>query len=199
MRLLSRGSSLLAILSLSLCSACGNEATVPDSAADGGGAGGVGGDGGSGGSAVVPAGTCRFVLRSGAERTSFEGRARAKMNGSGNLVVLCEGSDGAELELHFGNATFDGPRTYEGDDFKSDGSVSYTSASSSAGYGSSSKGGACTLVLSEAAPLDARGDSVEIGGRVAATFTCSAITSGSRKAEPSSFVVEGGAVAAVVE
>jgi hypothetical protein len=188
-------SSFLAVLSLSLslslCTGCGAEATVPDGAADGGGS--------ESASTGAPTGTCRFVLRGGTERSFFEGRARAKMNGSGNLTVRCEASDGATLALAFGNATFDGPRTYKGDDFLSDGSVQYTPASSSRGYGSSSKGGACTLVLSEAGPLDARGDSVVVGGRVAAAFTCSAITSGSTEAEPPSFVLEDGALAAIVE
>lgn len=158
---------------------------------------------GSGNTATVglAAGTCRFRLRDGAQQTPWEGRARARMNGSGNLLVECSASDGgpSTTELHFGNATFDGPRTYVADDFSSDGSLRYQPTTSGSGYDSSSRGAACTLVLTEASPLDARGDSVVKGGRIAATFTCTALVSGRADAIPKSYVVDSGEMAAIIE
>lgn len=67
------------------------------------------------GGAVVPAGTCRFNMRAtdgaGAPRS---GKASARMNGSGNVIVSCTDlAEGREaLELWVGNGTYDGPRTY---------------------------------------------------------------------------------------
>lgn len=191
--------ALLALLALvasaallaALSYGCGSEA-VPGAGASGGTSGTIG--------PGAPSGMCRFVLVSGAQRTSFEGKARAKMNGSGNLNVACDAADGgpAALRLGFGNATFDGPRTYNADDFTSDGSFDYATGAG-VSYSSHVKGAKCALVLSEASPLDARGDSVVRGGRVAATFTCSAVVASPKTAMPPSFVVEEGVMAATVE
>jgi hypothetical protein len=174
-------------------------------------AGGCGGssssivDGASpeGGSAPsgVPDGTCQFVLTTGAVNVMVTGTARAKMNGSGNLLVECDASDGgaATMTLHFGNATFNGPRTYKGDDFTSDGSIEYSPTTNGGNYTSDKKGASCTLVLSEAGPLDAFGSSVVTGGHIASTFSCTALVASDDGATPMSFVLQSGALAATVE
>ena len=163
-----------------------------------------GNDGGSGEmtpvtTATTPSGVCRFVLVNGTTHTAWVGRARARMNGSGNLDVQCDASAGGSstLRLGFGNATFDGPRTYQADDFSSDGSLYYAAGPPGLTYDSGMPGASCTLVLGEA-PLEASGDSVPLGGRISASFTCKAMI-GPRTAEPPSFAVEDGVVAAIVE
>lgn len=185
-----RGSGLIICLVLAAFG-CGSETKGADTASGGGHEPTLG----------LAAGTCRFALRDGAQRTTWEGRARARMNGSGNLLVDCSAADGgpSTTELHFGNATFDGPRTYVADDFSSDGSLRYQPTTSGSGYDSSSRGAACKLVLTEASPLDARGDSVVKGGRIAATFTCTALVAGRDDATPKSYVVESGEMAATIE
>lgn len=131
------------------------------------------------------------------QRNDVEWQARARMNGSGNLLVRCEEDGDGYLELRFGNATFDGPRTYTANDFSSDGSVSYSTGPTAGTYLSGTDGASCELVLVEAGPLDLRGTSVERGGGVAATFTCSALISTS--STPPRVAVESGALSALVE
>jgi hypothetical protein len=148
---------------------------------------------------TTPNGLCRFVLVDGTTRTTWEGTARARMNGSGNLEVQCDASDRgpSNLRLGFGNATFDGPRTYQADDFTADGSLAYAAGPSGLSYESGAPGSSCTLVLVEA-PVDMSGDSVPVGTRIAGSFTCKVIV-GPRKAVPSGYAVEDGTVAAIVQ
>lgn len=163
-------------------------------------------DGGptSGGPGVTPSmttpnGLCRFVLVDGTTRTTWEGKGRARMNGSGNLEVQCDPSDGgaSNLRLGFGNGSFDGPRTYQADDFASGGSFAYAAGPPGLSYESRAPGSSCTLVLVEA-PVDTSGDSVPVGSRIASSFTCKAIV-GPTKAVPSAYAVEDGTVAAIVQ
>ena len=169
---------------------CGTEAApVP---APSGGAGS--------GTATEPASSnrCSFVLVNGDAKVSWSGTARARMNGSGNLLVRCTGGPAssastAELELHFGNGTFDGPRTYIADDFSSDGSVVYR-PDESASFESWAEGASCSLVLDQA-PLEAWKNSVPRGGPIAGTFRCSAIVDRDGR----SLGIEDGELAATVE
>ena len=133
-------------------------------------------------------------------KTPWTGTARAKMNGSGNLNVRCESTNaaGAWLELSFGNASFDGPRTYLADDFSSDGSVRYqTSPAAPFSWDSSSDGSSCALVLTEA-PVDARGSSVPRGSRIAGSFSCTTLNNSDPKSMPS-IAIESGTLVATVE
>lgn len=156
---------------------------------------------GSGTNGAVPAtDACSFTLVNGGETSAWTGAPRARMNGSGNLLVNCVGqADGTsaetEVELHFGNGTFDGPRTYKADDFSSDGLVTYRAASGSY-YSSSAEGGSCSLVLTEG-PVDARGSSVPRGSRIAGTFTCASLMP-PRAGQPA-LAIEAGTLSVVVE
>jgi hypothetical protein len=98
------------------------------------------------------------------------------MNGSGNLLVKCTGPNGSVVELHFGNGTFDGPRTYKADDFSSDGRVSYQPDEQAPTDSSGEEGSSCSLVLTQA-PVDASGSSVPKGSVIASTFTCTPLRS----------------------
>lgn len=141
---------------------------------------------------------CSFVLVDGDAKVTWSGTARARMNGSGNLLVRCTGGPAssastAELELHFGNGTFDGPRTYIADDFSSDGSVVYR-PDEGASFETMAKGASCSLVLDQA-PLEARKNSVPRGGAIAGTFRCSAVVDRDGR----SLAIEDGELAATVE
>lgn len=157
-------------------------------------------DGVDGGGSVdgTPSTTaCRFTLRAGETRRVWEGSARARMNGRGNLLVTCVGTGaaaGSTAELHFGNASFDGPRTYVGDDFSRDGSFLFEDGE--ARYRSNDDGGACSLVLTEA-PVDGFGNAVPVGASIRASFTCAAIVDD--EASPPRHAVDDGALTAVVE
>lgn len=160
-------------------------------------------DAAAGNDAPSIGGGCSFVLVDGAARTPVSGVVRARMNGSGNLLVVCELSaspfaTGAALELHIGNATFDGPRIYRMDDFRPDGFVDFATGASGVSYSSNDAGGGCTVDLTTAGPLDARGDSVRMGGSVAGTFTCTGLI-GDPTDMPPSFSVEGGTFAGLIE
>ena len=91
--------------------------------------GGVASDATSGGGGViVPSGTCRFVFHgrdgSGAPR---QGKATARMNGSGNVIVLCADLEQGreQIQLDLGNGTYDGPRTYVLSSDHADGSATF--------------------------------------------------------------------------
>lgn len=182
--------SVHALLAAFACG-CGSEGgPIPSSDVGGSGTGAASPDGGAAGDA------CSFVLVEGGTETAWTGTARARMNGSGNLRVVCAGPSAEdELELAFGNATFDGPRTYEADDFTSDGSVRLTNGDRFP-YTSMAKGASCVLALTEA-PLDARGSSVPRGARIAGSFECAKLVS-SADGNPW-LAIQGGALSAVVE
>lgn len=186
---------LCAALGSSLCLACGSSSTTGTGPLDGGPTATSGGT-------VAPSGTCHFTLRDGSASATYDGTVRARMNGSGNLLVECDTGDAGlgALTLHFGNATFNGPRTYHADDFTSDGLAEWApDGNQGAHYSSDRKGAACTLLLTQASPLDVRGDSVQTGGQVIATFGCTAMLATSTTADPASIMVEDGALSAVVE
>jgi hypothetical protein len=153
--------------------------------------------------AVDDAGTtgCSFVRVEGTTKAPWAGTARAKMNGSGNLVVRCDGEAGTSdadtsIDLAFGNGSFDGPRTYVADDFGSDGAVRFAAPTSNFQWTTSTQGSSCLLILTEG-QVDARGSSVPRGSRVVGTFSCTALTSPDPAGVPS-FAVESGSFVATV-
>jgi len=176
--------------------ACGSETVTIDDPAGGGSTGTPP----SGATASIPNGTCSFTLVDGATKTRWEGTARPTMNGSGNLRVVCLPKDGggSRAELGFGNATFDGPRTYKGDELSSDGSFRYDTGSRKGGYDGNTKGASCTLVLGEA-KLNTFKNEVPRGERIAGTFSCTAVVASSDEATPKSYAIEDGRVAGIVE
>jgi hypothetical protein len=186
----------LALVSLVLAGCGGSEgAPLPPAPGTEPGASGGGGGGAAMGAGAGDGGAiCAFTRVEGETRTAWSGAPRARMNGSGNLNVRCTSGD-EELELAFGNGTFDGPRTYGADDFSSDGDVSYDDGGSSGRYTSTARGASCVLVLAEA-PLDAHGSSVPKGGVVAGSFTCSAVV---RFGDGATVAIEGGELRAIVE
>ncbi len=146
----------------------------------------------------IPDGTCSLTLVDGATKTSWSGTPRVSMNGSGNLRVECIPKSGDDrVVLAFGNGTFDGPRRYLSDEASSDGDVRYENPDRG-DYRSHTKGGNCTLVLTEA-KLDALGSSVPVGERVAGTFACQSIVAQKSGAMPPTYAVESGEVAGIVE
>ena len=187
----------LSVLSLIALVACGSEtSTIPDPS-----------DGGTSATTTAPGttlpianGTCSFTLVDGTTKTRWEGMARPSMNGSGNLRIQCLPKDGGDsrAEVDFGNGSFDGPRTYKGDELTADGNVDLDTGKNNVRYGSNEKGGGCTLVLVEA-PLNAFKNEVPRGSRVAGTFSCTAIVSTSKDAAPKTYAVEDGQVAGIVE
>lgn len=182
----------------SLAAGCGGGGGAVDGGSSADAASGA--DGGNGVDDGGAVGTCSLTLVDGGVRSLWQGFARARMNGSGNLTVRCEAVLGdSSFDLAIGNATFDGPRTYRMDDFTSDGSIQYDTGGTGDTYSSSDTGGSCVLELVEAVPLDARGDSVRVGGHVSGGFGCLALTNGSSGASPSSYGVEAGSFTATVE
>lgn len=137
---------------------------------------------------------CEFVLvGADGSRRDWSAPARARMNGSGNLLVVCELGD-EEIRLSIGNATFNGPRTYRMDDFTDDGSIVWVTEDGS--WSSFSDDGNCVLDLAVAEPLNTPRNEVRDGGRVAGTFQCAALIGGSR--DPN-YSIEAGSFAATVE
>lgn len=193
---------ILCFVGSSLVAGCGSETTtIPDPTSDAASPSGTStSPPPTGVTAGIPNGTCSFTLVDGTTKTRWEGTARPRMNGTGNLLVNClpKSGDDSRAELHFGNATFDGPRTYKGDELSSDGSFRYDNGTRNGDYDGNTKGASCTLVLAEA-KLDPSKNEVPRGERIAGTFTCTAIVSSSDKATPKSYVVEDGKVAGLVE
>ena len=193
-------SLMIAVLAVSVA-ACGTEAApiAAPGSPNGSGTGSAATTDAGSANGGREMGACSFVFVDGATRIAWTGKARARMNGSGNLLVRCTGraaaaTEDSEIELGFGNATFDGPRTYLADDFSSDGSLSFDRTAGSS-YSSHSKGGACSLVLSEAL-VDARGSSVPKGSPITASFTCTALPSTD---QVSTLAIEEGSLSAIVE
>ena len=153
-----------------------------------------------GNTSAIPNGTCALTLVNGATKTRWEGTARVRMNGSGNLRVTClpKSRDDSRVEVGFGNGTFDGPRTSKGDEVTADGKVEYNTGQKGGLYDSHAKGASCTLVLAEA-KLNAFKNEVPRGERMAGTFTCEAFVSTSKDANPKSYAIEKGVVAGIAE
>jgi hypothetical protein len=164
---------LLAIVAASVL-ACGSDPTPVAASGSSSGTGAAPDAGASSGNA------CSFGITEGTTTTPWTGTARAQMNGAGNLAVQCTGRAGnatedSTIELDFGNASFDGPRTYLADDFSTDGTLEYRPDAHSS-YWSHAQGGKCALVLT-AAPVDQYGTSVPTGSHITGGFTCSALVS----------------------
>jgi hypothetical protein len=147
------------------------------------------------------------LVDEGGKKTSWSGKAQATMNAL-TPVARCIGraegeTDDSTLQIYFGNASFDGPRTYHADDFSSDGWVTYVLPSGFT-FDSTGKTSSCTLVLAEAAPRDARG-SVVRGGRLSGSFSCTKLATGGGPLESDDgasrapLVIESGVFAATVE
>lgn len=192
---MTRGVCLL--LSGLLFLACGSEDDGAGAGSSSGGGSSSSSGSSSGESGVGTTGECSFTVKAASGTRAWQGTARAKMNGSGNLVVHCI-ADPELLELNIGNGSFDGPRTYTYDDFRdtADGSI-VLRKNDRLVADTSGSGVSCTLDLAEGTPN--RASLVPVGQRVAGRFRCAKLVAVRPEDGDEDLVLEDGVFAALVE